>query len=212
MPLLEPYHSPALHRAEMRADPSTCPVAGKRTNGQPLPRHVRAALSATGSSFASSDNLSSLKAFHRLKHHPDPDMHFTSGGGTSHSHFGTSTMRLSYSAQPLPPRSSKVDWNQTIPRGMLSGVGSCVPALDRTHDWMSTRNSELDHLQKPRSTLVQRTMRAVEQGRRLESWSSSTTAAFAASSQLSESAKDAVLSRQTFLLSRGHREPLMSLA
>lgn len=214
MPLLEPYSSPVVHRAAMRPDPSTCPVAGKRTNGQPFPRHVRNAMAAAvpTSASATCDALSSLKAFHRLKHHPDPDMHFSSGSGVTPSQFGFSTTRSSYSAPALPPRMCKYDWSKTIPRGMLAGVGTSVPALDRTNEWMTTRNSELDRLDRPRSKLVERTQQAVRQGRSLESWASTATSSFSSSSLLATTGMDAIRSRQAFLMTRGSRQPLMNLS
>lgn len=226
MPLLEPYQSPSVRRATMRPNPVDCPVAGKRTNGRPIPRHVLAAspsiqnntitsLSGTQkiplSDTVTSDTLTSLKAFNRLKHHPDPDMHFAAGGGVTASNFGSSCTRASYSAPALPPRASKFDWNQSISRGTLSGVGYSVAALDRTNDWMSTRNFEVDRLERPRTNLVERTHQAVREGRSLAPWASSTSTAFA-SSMLASSAKDAVFARQSFLQSRGIRQPLMSLA
>ncbi|CUG92597.1 Hypothetical protein, putative [Bodo saltans] len=240
MPLLEPYKSPSVRRATMRPDPADCPVAGKRSHGRPIPRHVLAAsptkqfntstslsgsqfkqfntsTSLSGSQFPltstfTSDTLLSLKAFNRQKHRPDPDMHFAAGGGKSASNFGASVARASYSAPALPPRQSKFDWNQTIGRGSLSGVGTSVPALDRTNDWMSTRNLEFDRMDRPRTNLVERTHNAVREGRSVAPWASNTTASFSSTMQLASSAKDAVFTRQAFLLSRGQRQPLMSLA
>jgi hypothetical protein len=226
MPLLEPYESPSVRRATMRPNPSDCPVAGKRSFGRPIPRHVIAAsptkqvntsTSLSGStqfpltSTFTSDTLMSLKAFNRLKHRPDPDMHFAAGGGKTATDFGASVTRASYSAPALQQRASKFDWSRTISRGTLSGVGFPVPALDRTNEWMSTRNAELDRLERPRTNLVERTHNAVREGRSLAPWASNTASSFS-STMLASSAKDAVYSRQSFLLSRGQRQPLMSLA
>lgn len=212
MPLNEPYQSPFVH-CTTRLDPSQCPVAGRRTNGQPVPRHVSATVlraSSTNSS-TTADALMSLKAFNRLKHQPDPDMHFAGKAGAPLGRFDVSSTHAGFGPIVVPPRRSKYDWNATVPPKSLSGVGVSVPKLDGTNTWLSTRAAEIDRSERPRTTLVDKTYRAVSQGRRLESWASNTTASFSSSS-LMASAKDVFVARQDFLASRGTLRPLMSLA
>lgn len=205
MPLQEPYHSPSVHRAALRQDPSACPTAGCKTYGQPIPRHLSAgAVDGT----ITSANLKEMKAFHRLKHQPDPDMHLSRSSAFS----GESTMHASFLSTNVQPRRAKFDFSATIPRGTLSGVGVSVPRLDFTNQWCSTRAAELDHSTRPRMRLVERTYTAIAEGRRLQPWVSSTMGSRASSDQLAASAAQNVRSRQQLLQTRGEWKPLMTLA
>jgi hypothetical protein len=152
------------------------------TNGQPIRRGISALLASTLSGSATTAALLEAKAFHRQKHLPDADMHISCGGRGSFS--GTSTLRSSFSAPDLPHKPRKYDWTATVPRGSLSGIGVPVYSLDMTNDWRSTKSAELENDTRPRTTLVERTFAAIEAGRRLDLSRSTTSHAFASSSDL----------------------------
>lgn len=207
MPLKEPYVSPHVHRAAFRPDPATLPAAGCITNGQPIPRNT---LSNRGTPTTGlSVMLSPLeqKAYHRKKHHPDPDMHLCGGARWE----GSSTTKSCFEPHDVKRRPCKFDFSQTIPRGTLSGVGTPVDSLDLTSSWKSTKQLTIDFDRSSRTSLVERTYAAIAAGRQLEKWGTTTQRTFAGDS-FHHLAVESIARRQATLMQRSTFKPLMTLS